>query len=78
MSTAAIIVSILFAIDCVLLIGIVLLQKGKTVGLGTIAGAGESYWGKNKARSLEGKLEKGTKLLATLFIVLALLLYIMM
>lgn len=79
MSTWAIIVAILFVVDSILLIGIVLLQKGKAAGLsGSIAGAGETYWGKNKARSLEGKLEKVTKLLATLFIVLAMALFLLM
>lgn len=79
MSIPAIIVSILFIIDCLLLIVIVLLQKGKAAGLsGSIAGAGETYWGKNKARSMEGKLESGTKVLAALFIILGFALYILM
>lgn len=66
---------LLYVVICLALIGIVLLQKGKAAGLsGAIGGAGESYWGKNKARSMEGKLEKFTKLLAVLFMVLSLVL----
>ena len=62
---------ILFAIDCIALTVIVLMQEGKSAGLGTIAGMAASYWGQNKGRSMEGALVKSTKFLAILFIVLA-------
>ncbi len=65
------IILILFAIDCIALSAIILLQEGKQQGLGTISGAAESYWGQNKGRSMEGALVKSTKFLAILFIVLA-------
>ena len=38
---------ILFAIDCIALTVIVLMQEGKSAGLGTIAGMADSYWGQN-------------------------------
>ena len=62
---------ILFAIDCIALTVIVLMQEGKSAGLGTIAGMADSCWGQNKGRSMEGALVKSTKFLAILFIVLA-------
>ncbi len=62
---------VLFAIDCIVLTVIVLLQEGKSAGLGTISGAAESYWGQNKGRSMEGTLVKVTKVAAILFVVLA-------
>ena len=62
---------ILFAIDCIALTVIVLMQEGKSAGLGTIAGMADSYWGQNKGRSMEGALVKSTKFLAILFILLA-------
>ena len=62
---------ILFAIDCIALTVLVLMQEGKSAGLGTIAGMADSYWGQNKGRSMEGALVKSTKFLAILFIVLA-------
>lgn len=65
------VLTIIFVIDCIALTVIVLMQEGKSAGLGSIAGAAESYWGKNKGRSMEGALEKSTKFLAILFIVLA-------
>ena len=71
MEILKVILLILFAIDCIALSAIVLLQEGKQAGLGTIGGMAESYWGQNKGRSMEGTLVKATKYLAILFIVLA-------
>ena len=47
------------------------MQEGKSAGLGSIAGAADTYWGQNKGRSMEGALVKSTKFMAILFIVLA-------
>ncbi|QUH30768.1 preprotein translocase subunit SecG [Vallitalea guaymasensis] len=75
MGALIIIVEIVYFILCLGLIAVVLLQKGKAAGLsGAIGGAAETYWGKNKARSMEGKLEKFTRLGAILFIVLSVVL----
>lgn len=75
MSGLAIVISITLVLVCLFLIIVVLLQKGKAAGLtGAIGGAAESYWGKNKASSMEGKFEKLTIVVATLFIVLSLVL----
>jgi len=71
MSALRIILMILFIIDCLVLTVVVLLQEGKSQGLGAIAGAAESYWGKNKSRSMEGFLVKFTRVLAVLFMLLA-------
>ena len=68
------IITIIFVIDCIALSAIILLQEGKSAGLGTIIGAADSYWGQNKGRSMEGALVKSTKFLAMLFIVLAVVL----
>lgn len=62
---------IIFAIDCIALTIIVLMQEGKQAGLGTIGGMADTYWGQNKGRSMEGALVKITRVLAVLFIVLA-------
>ena len=50
------------------------MQEGKDAGLGSIAGISETYWGKNKGRSMEGALVKATKYLAIGFIVLSVIL----
>lgn len=65
------ILTVIFAIDCIALTVVVLLQEGKSQGLGAIAGAAESYWGKNKGRTMEGGLVKATTFMAVLFFVLA-------
>lgn len=54
MEILKIILTIIFVIDCIALSAIILLQEGKSAGLGTISGAAESYWGQNKGRSMEG------------------------
>ena len=64
-----ILVSIVFTV-------IVLMQEGKSAGLGAISGAAETYWGKNKGRSMEGTLVKLTKICAVAFILLAVVLNI--
>ena len=63
---------ILLAIDCIALTIVVLVQEGKSAGLATIGGMADSYWGQNKGRSMEGTLVKVTRVLAVLFILLAL------
>jgi preprotein translocase subunit SecG len=63
--------TIIFILVCIALTVIVLAQQGKDAGLGAIGGIGDTYWGKNKSRSMEGRLVKFTTLLAVLFIVIA-------
>lgn len=74
MEILRIILTVIFAIDCIALAVIVLMQEGKSQGLGAIAGAADSYWGKNKGRSMEGGLQKATTILAVLFFALAIVL----
>ena len=74
MGLLRIILTIIFIIDCIALSVIVLMQEGKSAGLGTIGGLSETYWGKNKGRSMEGALVKITKALAIGFVVLAIVL----
>ena len=64
----------IFVLLCIVATVLVLLQEGKSQGLGAIAGGSESYWGRNKGRSMEGNLEKWTKILMVVFFVLAIVL----
>ena len=64
----------IFVLLCIVATVLVLLQEGKSKGLGAIAGGSESYWGRNKGRSMEGNLEKWTKILMVVFFVLAIVL----
>ena len=74
MDTLRVIVTVLYVLICIALIIVVIMQEGKSAGLGAISGMAETYWGKNKGRSIEGKLELATKILAVLFIVISLVL----
>ena len=75
MEILRLILTAIFVVICITLTVIVLLQEGKSAGLtGAISGVADTYWGKNKGRSMEGALEKGTKYLAISFIVISVLL----
>jgi preprotein translocase subunit SecG len=70
-------VSILFMLVCVALTAIVLMQEGKSAGLGSIAGQVTANMSKTKAATVENKLQWGTKISAIVFVVLSLLLWIL-
>ncbi|MBR0464233.1 MAG: preprotein translocase subunit SecG [Clostridia bacterium] len=74
MAALAVIIQILLIICALVLIVSVLLQQGNTQGLGAISGGAETFLGKNKAKSYEGKLELATKASAIVFVVLAIVL----
>ena len=65
---------VIYIIVCIALVILVLMQEGKSAGLGAVSGAAETYWGKNKGRSMEGKLVKITTGLAVGVMVLAVIL----
>jgi len=65
------ILTIVFIIVSIALTVIILMQQGKNAGLGALAGGSETYWGKNKGRSMEGMLDKITKILVAAFVIIA-------
>lgn len=71
MQILRIILTLIFVIDCIALTAVVLMLEGKQQGLGSIAGVADTYWGRNKGRSMEGGLVKATTIMAVLFFVLA-------
>lgn len=71
-------IGIIYTIIGVAISAVILLQQGNTSGLGSISGMADSYWGKNKGRSMEGNLEKATKVGAAVFMVLAFVLNLLM
>jgi len=76
MEVLRIVLTIVFIIVSVAIATIILMQEGKSAGLGVISGAAETYWGKNKGRSLEGTLKKLSLIAAILFLVCAFVLNI--
>lgn len=71
-------VSIVFVLVGIILSAIILMQEGRTQGLGSISGMADSYFGKIKGHTMEGALQKITKYGAVLFFVIALVLNILM
>ncbi|MCR5303332.1 MAG: preprotein translocase subunit SecG [Lachnospiraceae bacterium] len=74
MEVLRIVLMVVYIIASIALAVVILMQEGKSQGLGAISGAADTYWGKIKGRSLEGKLELVTKILAVFFVVAALIL----
>lgn len=80
MAILRIILIVAFVLAALAVTIIVLLQEGKSAGLGSLSGAGgnnDSYWDKNRKHSLEGKFERWTKIIAGVFVVSALVLMLM-
>jgi len=75
MSVPFIILSVVYVIGCIALVGAILLQKKRNAGgMGSVAGMGnvsDSYWDKNKSRSAEGTLERWTEIGAVIIAILS-------
>lgn len=71
MAVLKMILTVVFIIISIALTVIILMQQGKSAGLGAIAGGAETYWGKNKGRSMEGVLNKITRILVAAFVIIA-------
>jgi len=70
------IVRIIHLILSLILIAVVLLQSGKAQGLsGAIAGGSETFFGKNKGRTIDAILEKWTSVVAIAFLVTSIVLF---
>lgn len=70
------VVRIIHLILSLILIAVVLLQSGKAQGLsGAIAGGSETFFGKNKGRTIDSILEKWTSVVAIAFLVTSLVLF---
>ncbi len=73
MTAVSYVLGAILIVVSILLIILVLLQESKQQGLsGAIAGGADTFFGKNKGRTMEAKLEKLTKILSVVFIVLTL------
>ena len=70
-----ILIGILLVLTSIAIVILVLMQQSRRAGLsGAISGGAETFFGKNKARTLDGLLSKITTISATLFLVLSLVL----
>jgi len=79
LNAGQIIVTILHVIISLALVVIVLLQSAKSAGLsGTIAGGAETFFGKNKGRTLDAILSKYTSVVAVAFLITSVVLVLIL
>ena len=71
MSVLNTVLTVVFIILSIVITVVILMQEGKSAGLGAIAGAADTYWGKNKGRSMEGVLVKITRAGVILLLLIA-------
>lgn len=73
MSTIGMVLTGILMVIAILLSVIILLQSKRSAGLGAVSGTSnsDSYWSKNKSNSMEGALEKYTKIGGALFMIIA-------
>ena len=71
------ILSVILILTAIFMIVTVLLQSSKVKGLGSVAGQMDSFFSKNKAKTIDAKLALGTKIAATIFVVLSLALLVL-
>ncbi|MCR5822939.1 MAG: preprotein translocase subunit SecG [Lachnospiraceae bacterium] len=77
MDVLKVVLTIVYALVSLVLIVVVLGQESKSEGLsGSVSGMAETYWGRNKGRSMEGTLERITKILAVVFFLFSIVLNI--
>ena len=76
MSAVEVILNILMVISALVMIVTVLMQSSDSDGMGALTGGSETFFGKNKNNTLEGKLSNATKISAIVFVVLAILMLI--
>ena len=69
----------IYIILCAILVVVILFQNSKQQGLsGAIAGTAETFFGKNKGRTIDAKLKKYTAVGAGAFIILSVVLAYLM
>ena len=78
MAVLQIILTVIYVILAIAISAVVLMQEGKSQGLGSaLGGRAESYWKKNKGRTMEGALEKFTRYGAIVFMLLTIALNVL-
>ena len=69
-----ILIGVLLILTSIVIVIVVLMQQSRQAGLsGAIAGGSDTFFGKNKSRTIDAKLAKITKIIAVVFFIFALL-----
>ena len=66
------VLAIVIILVSIAIIALVMLQESKQQGLGAIGGAADTFFGKNKGKTMDAQLAKFTKILGVVFFALAL------
>lgn len=77
MGVWGIVLGILLGVVSIAIIVVIILQEGNQQGLGVVTGAADSYFSKNKARSIDAFLSRWTKVFAAVFVVFVLALNVL-
>ena len=77
MTVAQWIVGILLMLSALVMIVTVLMQSSERTGIGAVSGAAETFFGKNKARGMDAKLAKITKICTGLFVSLSIVMMLL-
>lgn len=64
-------------VAAIAIIIVIILQQGNQQGIGVVSGAADSYFSKNKARSIDAKLARFTKFFATIFVIIVIALNVL-
>ena len=73
------VITVIQVLCSLVLVAIVMLQSGKSAGLsGAISGMADTFLSKNKAKTMDAKLAKGTKWVGAVFIILTLVINCML
>ena len=68
MGVLCIVLGVVVGIVSIAIIVVIILQEGNQQGIGVVTGAADSYFSKNKARSIDAFLSRWTKVFAAVFV----------
>lgn len=69
MNVLGIVLGVVLAVVSIAIIVVIILQEGNQQGIGVVTGAADSYFSKNKARSIDAFLSRWTKVFAVVFVI---------
>jgi len=78
METLSIVLASVDILICVVLVVLVVFQEGNDKGMGVIGGGADTFFGKEKGRTMDSKLKKFTAILAIVFAILTVILYLIL
>lgn len=78
MSGLEIALGALLIVFAIIMIVVIILQEGNQQGIGVVTGGADSFFSKNKARSIDAFLSRWTKIIAIGFVIFVIALNIFM